>query len=158
MACERDLGVFTGDKFNLSWQVGRAAKTAIVTLGCLNKNWGSKGNRPVLAHSHTISYDNQLAWKRVSQEKYTVFTSKWFFYGKHIELVLKPATELKTIQMFFPRTLLSIMGVQKSNHFSYPILKQAPTKGNKHPRSYKRLRKSLKLLFIFHKSDILRKL
>ena len=66
MACERDLGVFTDDKFNLSWQVGRAAKTAIVTLGCLNKNWGSKGNRPVLAHSHTISYDNQLAWKRMS--------------------------------------------------------------------------------------------
>ena len=66
MACERDLGVFTDDKFNLSWQVGRAAKTAIVTLGCLNKNWGSTGNSPVLAHGRTISYDNQLAWKRMS--------------------------------------------------------------------------------------------
>lgn len=41
VACERDLGVFTDDKLNLSWQGGRAAKTANVTLGCLNKTWGS---------------------------------------------------------------------------------------------------------------------
>lgn len=62
--CERDLGGFIDDKLNLSWQGGRAAKTAIVTLGCLNKNRGSASDSPVLAHSYTFSHNNQLAWKR----------------------------------------------------------------------------------------------
>jgi len=65
--CERDLGHLIDDKFKLSWQGSRATERAIVTLGCLNKNWGSTTDSPVPAHSCTISYDNQLAWKKNNQ-------------------------------------------------------------------------------------------
>lgn len=62
--CERGLGVFNDAKLNLNWQGGRVAKIAIVTLGCLNKSRSSTSDSPVLAHSYTTSYDNQLALKR----------------------------------------------------------------------------------------------
>lgn len=43
---------------------GRAARMTIVTLGCLNKNKSSTSDSPALAQSNTISFDNQLDWKR----------------------------------------------------------------------------------------------
>ena len=44
-------GGVTDDKLNLSWQGGGDAKITIVTLGYLNKNWGSTTDSPVPVHN-----------------------------------------------------------------------------------------------------------
>lgn len=56
--CERDLGGFNDDKFNLSWQGGRVVKIVIVILGCLNKNRGFVSDSFVLVYSYIFLYNN----------------------------------------------------------------------------------------------------